>query len=320
LIQVIREKKALLLLSNLILAFYQKKIGRKLGITPGAELLEAIQAAESVGARIHLADRDIRITLSRLWRALGFWKVIELFAHLFTSIREIEDIDETAIERMKEKDVLDALLSELGTELPRVREIVIDERDQYLAHRIRTSPGKRIVAVVGAGHVPGIQEFWESELDIDTLMTVPPKRKAVLFLKWGIPCLAIVLILLGFVHAGSSGGSEMIKWWVLINAILAGAGAAIACAHPVTILSALLASPLTSLNPAIAAGWVAGLVQVLVSRPKVKDFQMLLEDIISLKGFWLNRITRVLLVVVFTNFGSALGTFVAIPFMAKFLV
>jgi pheromone shutdown-related protein TraB len=317
LLKVIKEKKAFLLLSNLMLAYFQKKIGKKLGIRPGEEIVRAIQVAKSVGARIHLADRDIRTTLSRTWRCMGLWAKIKLLFQLVTSVGEMDNIKEADIEKMKKKDVLEMFLSEVGKSFPEIRRILIDERDQYLAHMIRTAPGKKIVAVVGAGHVPGIQSNWERHIDLDALNQIPPKGKGFGFLKWGIPGFIVCLIIVGFFYAGSSTGTDMIKWWVLANATLSGLGAALALGHPLTVLSAIVASPLTSLNPMIAAGWVAGLVEVFLGKPKVKDFERLSEDISSLKGFWKNKITRILLVVAFTNIGSSVGTFVAIPLMVK---
>ena len=317
LIKVIREKKAFLLLSNLMLASFQKRIGAKLGIKPGEEMLRAVNTAKKVEADIHLADRDVRTTLSRTWRLMGFWTKFKLLLQLITSMGDVEDIEKEDIEKLKEQDVLETLLSELGKTLPDLQRVLIDERDQYLAHKIRTAPGKKIVAVVGAGHVPGIKKYWEEPVDIAALEIIPPKGKWGGFLKWGIPALVISLIILGFYMAGASAGADMIKWWVLANAVLAGLGATVALAHPLTILAAIIASPITSLNPMIAAGWVAGLVQVFLVKPKVKDFQRLPEDIVSVKGFWKNKITRILLIVVLTNLGSSLGAFVAIPLMAK---
>ena len=319
LIKVIKEKKAFLLLSNFLLASFQKRIGEKLGIKPGEEIMRAIQAAKAMNSRIHLADRDIRITLSRTWRLMGLWTKMKLMAQFIISMGGLDDISEEEIEEMKKQDVLETLLSEMGKSLPEIRRILIDERDQYLAYKIRTAPGEKIVAVVGAGHVPGIKKYWEEPVNIGTLEEMPPKSRWVNILKWGFPVLIVGLIVVGFFIAGTSGGTHMIKWWILANAVLAGLGAALAFAHPVTIMSAVLASPLTSLNPMIAAGWVAGLVEVFLGKPKVKDFEALSEDISSVKGFWKNKITRILLVVVFTNMGSSLGTLVALPMMLKVL-
>lgn len=317
LIKVIKEKKAFLLLSNLILASFQKKIGKKLGIKPGEEIMRAVAAAGDVGATVHLADRDIRTTLSRMWRLMGLWTKAKLLAQLAASSGEVGNLSEEDIEEMKKKDVLETLLSEIGEVLPEVRRILIDERDQYLAYKIRNAPGKKIVAVVGAGHVPGIQRYWDEPLDIAKLEELPPKGKLAGFLKWGIPVAVLGLIVGGFLMAGSHVGADMVKWWVVANAVLAGIGASAALAHPLTILSAVVASPITSLNPMVAAGWVAGLVEVLLGKPKVRDFENLTEDVSSVKGFWRNKITRILLVVVFTNLGSSLGAFVAIPLMLR---
>jgi pheromone shutdown-related protein TraB len=317
LIKVIKEKKAFVLLSNLMLAYFQKRIGQRLGIKPGEEIIRATQAAEAVGARIWLADRDIRTTLSRTWRLMGFWKKITLLLQIVTSAGDFDSVSEEEIEKMKTEDVLEVLLTEIGESFPEIRKVLIDERDQYLAHQIRTAPGKRIVAVVGAGHVPGIQRNWESSIDLAELTRVPPKGKVIGLLKWGIPMLIIALIVVGFVMAGTSAGTHMIKWWVIANASLAGLGAAIALGHPLTILTAIGASPLSSLNPMMAAGWFSGLVEVFMGKPKVRDFEGLPDDISTLRGFWRNKIIRVLLVVVFTNIGSSLGAFVAIPLMLR---
>ncbi|MDY6988147.1 MAG: TraB/GumN family protein [Thermodesulfobacteriota bacterium] len=319
LLKVIKEKRAFLLLLNLMLAHFQKRIGQKFGIKPGEEMIRAIHAAETAGAHLELADREIRTTLSRTWRLMGLWTKTKLFAQLLVSSGEWSDIEEEDIEELKKRDVLEMLLSEIGEALPEIRRVIIDERDLYLAHKIRTAPGKKIVAVVGAGHVPGIQRHWKEAVDIDLLEQIPPRGKLFGVLKWAIPALIVGLIILGFFTAGAAAGAAMIKWWVLANAVLAGLGAAIALAHPLTVLSAVVASPLTSLNPMIAAGWVSGLVETFLGKPKVRDFENLPEDISSVKGFWRNKITRILLVVVFTNIGSSLGTFVAIPLIVRAL-
>ena len=318
LLKVIKEKRAFLLLSNLMLASFQKKIGKDLGVTPGEEIIRAVQSAESVGAHIHLADRDIRTTLSRVWHFMGLWSKIKLIFSLIFSMGETDSIKKEDIEKLKQEDILETLLSDIGKMLPEIKRVLIDERDQYLAYKIRTAPGKKIVAIVGAGHVPGIRKNWEKQVDIAKLEEKPPKSQLSSFFRWGIPAAVIGLVIFGFFFgANAHAGIEMIKWWTLANAVLAGIGATIALAHPLTILSAVIASPITSLNPMIAAGWVAGMVEMLIKKPKVKDFENLSEDISSIKGFWNNKITRILLIVVFTNVGSSLGTFVAIPLMVK---
>jgi pheromone shutdown-related protein TraB len=318
-IKVIKEKKSFLLLSNLLLASFQKRIADKFDVVPGAEMIKAIDAGEAIGARIHLADRSIRITLAKTWRAMGLWSKFKLLFHLLLSLGEIGEITEEDIERMQQQDVLETLLADVGKSLPVLKDILIDERDQYLTHKIRTAPGDKIVAVVGAGHVPGIKKYWDAEIDVDRLDQIPPKGKFSGLLKWIIPLGILILIVWGFYRGGTHVGTGMITWWIMANGILAGLGAAIALAHPLTILSSILAAPLTSLNPMIAAGWVSGLVEAFSRKPKVRDFENLPNDILSIKGFWKNKITRILLVVVFTNLGSSIGTLVAIPLMVKVL-
>lgn len=319
-VKVIKEKKTFLLLSNLLLASFQKRIAKKFDIIPGAEMIKAIETAEAVGAEIHLADRDIRITLARTWRAMGLWGKIKLMFQLILSLGEVEDINEEDIEKMKQQDVLESLLAEVGKSLPVLKDILIDERDQYLAAKIRNAPGNKIVAVVGAGHVPGIKKYWNQDIDIQALEQLPPKKKAPGILKWLIPGAIMAMFIAGFFYGGATAGQDMLIWWVAANGILAGLGAIIALAHPATIISAMLAAPLTSLNPMIAAGWVSGLVEAFSRKPKVKDLETLPDDILSVRGFWRNKVTRILLVVVFTNLGSMIGTFVAFPVILKLLI
>lgn len=318
-IKVIRDRKSFLLLSNLLLASFQKRIAQKLDIRPGQEMVEAIESGEAVGAQIHLADRDIRTTLSRTWRIMRFWDKLKLTFQILLSIGEVAEISPEDVEKMKQEDVLQTLLSEVGKSLPVLRNILIDERDQYLSHKIKTAPGKKIVAVVGAGHISGIKKYWYADTDIKSLEQIPPRTRPVKLLKWIIPAVILGLIIFGFFYGGTEAGSGMVAWWITANGLLAGIGAAIALAHPLTILSSVLAAPLTSLNPMIAAGWVSGLVEAFSRKPKVKDFEQLQNDIHTIRGFWRNKITRILLVVVFTNLGSSLGTFVAIPLMVKVL-
>lgn len=318
-VKVIRDKKSFLLLSNLLLASFQKRIAKKLDIRPGQEMIEAIESGEAIGAEIHLADRDIRTTLSRTWRIMRFWDKIKLTFQILLSIGEVNEISAEDVEKMKQEDVLQTLLSEVGKSLPVLRNILIDERDQYLSHKIKTAPGNKIVAVVGAGHISGIQKYWNADTDIKSLEQLPPKTGTVKFLKWIIPAVILGLIIFGFFYGGTKAGSDMLAWWIAANGVLAGIGAVIALAHPLTILSSVLAAPLTSLNPMIAAGWVSGLVEAFSRKPKVKDFEQLQDDIHTIRGFWRNKVTRILLVVVFTNLGSSLGTFVAIPLMVKVL-
>jgi len=317
-IKVIKEKKAFLLLSNLLLASFQKRIAEKLDVKPGEEMIRAIETGQAAGSQIHLADRDIRVTLSRTWRIMGLWgKLKVMFQLIYSIVGGIDDINEEDIEKMKQEDMLESLLSEVGKSFPELKHILIDERDRYLCEKIRTAPGEKIVAVVGAGHVPGIKKYWDADIDTKALEEIPPKGRMIDVLKWGFPLAILAIMALGFFLGGAKAGGEMLLYWIMVNGIMAGVGAIIALAHPLTIFSAILAAPLTSLNPMIAAGWVSGLVEAFSRKPKVRDFENLSEDMLSVRGFWRNKVTRILLVVVFTNMGSAIGTYAAIPLMVR---
>jgi pheromone shutdown-related protein TraB len=320
-VKVIKEKKALLLFINLLLASFQKKMADKFGIRPGQEMINAINSAEQVNATIVPADREIQITLSRAWRGMGLWEKIKLITSIIFSFGLSDDINEEDIERMKQEDILQTLLTDVKKAHPIIEKSLIDERDKFLAEKIRTAPGSRIVAVVGAAHAPGITKYItdNKEIDLDELNKVPPAGVAGSILKWAIPCAIAVLFAAGFFIKGKSVGTDMIWVWIAANGIFAGMGALLALAHPFTILASIVAAPLTSLNPMIAAGWVSGLVEAFSRKPKVKDLESIPEDIVSVKGFWHNNVTRILLVVIFTNLGSSIGTMTAVPLMLKLM-
>mgnify|MGYP001189545348 FL=1 len=307
--KVVREGKSFLLLSNLIMTAFQKRLGSQLGVKPGAEMLAAIQASERINAELQLVDRDVKITLQRTWRGMPFWGRMKVFSQLLASLFIREEISKEEIEKLKESDALSEAMQMLADQSPDMKRILIDERDQFMAEKIRQVPGKRIVAVVGAGHVKGLTLELEREHNLAELETVPSPGKLGIFLKWGIPALIVGLIGYGFYAVDTDVSIEMIQRWFLINGTLSAIGTAIAFGHPITIATAFVAAPFTSLNPAVAAGWVAGLVEAFLRKPQVRDFEDLAEDITHLKGFWKNNITRILLVVMFANLGSAIGTF-----------
>ena len=308
--KVVREGKSFLLFANLIMTAFQKRLGSQLGVKPGAEMLEAANAAERVGAELILADRDVKITLQRTWRGMTFWGRMKVLSQLLASLFVREEISKEEIEKLKESDALSEAMQMLAEQSPEIKRILIDERDQFMAEKIKLAQGKRIVAVVGAGHVKGLMAELEREHNLAELETVPPPGKIGTWLKWGIPTLIVGLVAYGFFTVETDVSIEMIQRWFLINGTLSALGTAIAFGHPITIATAFVAAPFTSLNPAVAAGWVAGLVEAYLRKPQVRDFESLADDITHLRGFWQNNITRILLVVMFANLGSAIGTFV----------
>ena len=308
--KVVREGKSFLLFANLIMTAFQKRLGSQLGVKPGAEMLEAVNAAERVGAELILVDRDVKITLQRTWRGMTFWGRMKVLSQLLASLFVREEISKEEIEKLKESDALSEAMQMLAEQSPEMKRILIDERDQFMAEKIKLAQGKRIVAVVGAGHVKGLTAELEREHNLAELETVPPPGKIGNWLKWGIPALIVGLVVYGFFTVETDVSIEMIQRWFLINGSLSALGTAIAFGHPITIATAFVAAPFTSLNPAVAAGWVAGLVEAFIRKPQVRDFESLADDITHLRGFWQNNITRILLVVMFANLGSAIGTFV----------
>lgn len=307
-ITIIKQKKALLLLVNLILSAFQKRLARQLGLNPGQEMIDAIQAAQENNINLVLADRDIQITFTRIWKKLGFFGKLKLFFMLTLSIFSNEEISEEEIEQLKSEDVLTAALNELAVSFPRLKSTLIDERDQYLAEKIKEAPGKKIVAVVGAGHVPGIKQEIYKEHDLNSLTYIPKSSPWVKWIFWGIP-LAIIIIIISTFRVSPLSGIKQVLQWTIWHGSLAALGTIIAAGHPFSILTAFLAAPLTSLNPLLAAGWFAGIVEAVIRKPKVEDFENL-GNITTFGDFFRNRITKILLVVALANVGSSLGTFI----------
>jgi pheromone shutdown-related protein TraB len=309
--KVIREGKAVFLFAQLVMTSFYRRLGEQLGVQPGAEMIEGIKLAEQSGARLVLADRDIQVTLKRVWGYLGLWNKLKMLAQLLAGLFIVEKIDREMIEDIKKKDQLENMLQTMAEAFPEVKKRLIDERDKYLAQKIRNAPGNTVVAVVGAGHIPGIKEYLGYDISVEPLMEVPPKSSVLSVLKWAIPAVILVLVAVGFMKGGTRHSLESLYIWVLVNGSLSAIGAAMAFGHPLTILASFFGAPLTSLNPMIAAGWVAGLVQAWVKKPTVSDLEDLPKAILTVRGFWINPVSRILLVVVLANLGSSLGTFIA---------
>ncbi|MCK9196279.1 MAG: TraB/GumN family protein [Syntrophales bacterium] len=317
-VKVIREKRTSVLLFQLLLASFQKKIAEKFGITPGEEMIRAIAKAEEVGAEVVLADREIRITLLRAWRKMGFWTKIRVLPEMIVSLFYTEDITEEEIEKLKQQDVLEVALQTFGKKLPSLKTTLIDERDEYLSHTISHAAGKKIVAIVGAGHMPGIKTHIGHVVDMETLNQIPPPGLWARYAGWGFSAVIVLMFIAGFFYSGGKTSMDMIIMWSAITAACAGVGALIMLAHPLTILSAALSAPIATIHPLIATGWIAGLVEATLRKPQVRDFLALKDDISSVRGFFRNKITRLLILVAFVNLTTSVGTLVAIPVVMKY--
>jgi pheromone shutdown-related protein TraB len=324
--KVLKEGKGFLLIANLTLSGFQRRLGNELGVKPGEEMIAALNTAKEMGIDFSLCDREIHMTLRRAWARCGFWSKCKLLAALLSSAFTTEKLSAEEIEKLKKTSELDSMMDELAKYLPAVKETLIDERDRYLAVKIWAGHSKNeagsTLAVVGAGHLRGIQ-FWLEKFAAEPslagglaeLETIPPKAFLSKAAKWIIPALIIAVIAAGFVVSFSRGDfskfQEMLRLWVLWNGSLAALGCVIALGHPLAILVSFLGAPVTSLNPFIGVGILSGLVQATVRKPQVSDAENIAADAASLKGMYRNRITRVLLVFFLSSLGSSIATFVA---------
>lgn len=318
--KVVKEKKSGFLLANLLLSSFQKKMGEQLNIKAGSEMIKTIEICQKKNIPFNLIDREINITIKRVWNSISLWEKVKLLSQLVTSLFFIPKIDKEKVEELKEKDTLSSLIEELAKDFPRIKKVLIDERDIYLASKATKSQGKKILVVIGIGHQAGIKKNLGASPDLQELEKIPPKKILLArIITWGIPTIIFGLFGYGILTLDKSVSLKLLWNWFLVNSIPAFIGAWIAKAHWWTRVCAFVVAPFTSVNPAISAGWVAGLVETYFNKPKVKDFENLSNDITSWKGLRKNLVSRILLVVVLTNLGSAIGTFVGIPLLAAIL-
>lgn len=317
--QVLRQGKGLLLLANLAMGAYQRKLGAELGVEPGAELLEGARAAADVGAELRLVDREIQTTLRRTWANVGFFKKAELVGAILTATVSNEKIDATAIEDLKARAQLSEMLAEFARILPEVKAPLIDERDRYMMSGIEEAPGERVVAVVGAAHVPGMREAFGTKVDRAPLDELPTPSRWGKVLKWLIPGLVMAAFAIGASRQGGQTLEAMLYAWILPNSIVCAVLTALAGAKPLSVVTGFIASPITSLNPMLGAGMVVGLVEAWQRRPTVEDAENINRDVQSVRGFYRNPFTRVLLVTFASTLGSALGAWIGATWVVTLL-
>ncbi len=323
---LLRSNKAYLILAQTFLSSIQRRLGKEYGVEPGSEMVAAIDAAKKRNLEVALVDRDISVTLKRAWRKMGIVEKLKLSWEFLKALVgfEEEDIEELDLQKLMDQDVISTMMEEFGQIAPSVADVLIFERDIYIAQKIKEQSTKgRVVAVVGAGHLEGVKRKLrsdEKEVDLKQLETVPKKRISIAKLvAYAIPVLFVALIVWMLYSRGPDAFSDIANiwlWWFVINGICSAIGAAIARGHPFTIATAFLAAPFTSLNPAVAAGWFAGIVEAKLRTPVVRDFQQL-SELESLGDFWRNKVVRLLLVVALANVGSMVGTFVALPYIIR---
>lgn len=311
---IIRQKQLSTLMVNLVLASFQKRLGDKLGVTPGTEMLEAIKMAEKHNAPVILGDRDVRVTMRRAWRNTPFFRKSMLLSSLLLSIFDTTEVSEDEIRNLKKKDVLSEMMKDLGKEVPTLKKVLIDERDLYLAKKMVEAPGTRTVAVVGAGHVEGICKTIENQeaekVNLEELNYIAPVSSAWKMVGWTIPLLIVGSIAWIGWHKGAGAAGENALFWILANGIPSGIGGLFAMAHPLTVLTAFASAPLTSLTPVIGVGYVTAFVQAYLQPPLVRDFQTVAEDIAIPRRWWKSRLLRVFLAFLLPTIGSIIGTWV----------
>jgi pheromone shutdown-related protein TraB len=320
---LIRSNNAYFLLAQTFLSSIQRRLGKDQGVEPGAEMLAAIDQAKAYDIPIELVDRDISVTLKRAWKRMGLREKLRLFWEFLKAIVGFDEgeLDELDLEELMDQDMISALMEEFGQLAPTVRDVLIKERDQYIAQKIIDvkKEDKTVIAVVGAGHFQGIKKNIldpNFTVDLKNLEYVPKKRFSILkTIGYAIPIVFIAVIIYGFYIGGIEKSIQIFLYWFLINGICSSIGTLLARGHILSIITAFVAAPITSLNPAVAAGWVAGYVEAKLRTPVVKDFKQL-RTIENFKEFWNNRVVRLLMVVAFANLGSMVGTWLATFYIA----
>jgi pheromone shutdown-related protein TraB len=316
--KVIRQGRTLYLLAHLALVSYQRQIGASLGVKPGSELLATVRTANQRGIPVALIDRDINITLKRTWRNLGLWNRSKLLSSLISDTKEIT---EDTIEDMKEPKALSEILTTIGHEFPKLKGPLIDERDRYLASKaVDAGHGKqKVVAVVGAAHVPGMVAHFGRPVDRAALEKIPPPSLIWQAIKWLIPILFLLALVWGWQRSDTTTFTEMMLAWILPTSIGAGALTLIAGGSVLSVLSALIVAPIAAIHPLLGTGMVVGVVEAWRRRPSVADCEQLPEDIQTLRGFWRNPVTRILLIAVASGLGTAAGFWVGVGWVASLL-
>jgi len=322
LFKVIRQGKAGMVAASLVLSTFQKRLADQSGIQPGAEMKAAMDGADQRGLPLWLIDREVGTTLKRAWHSVGFWQRFGLLGGLLASVFEREEIEQSEIEKLKQGDLLESAFSEFATESKPLYESLIGERDAFMAARLReeaarsaTSAPRRVLVVIGAGHLKGLSGLLQEQKNdpattVAALAVTPPKAR---WPKW----LAAALVLLVFAaiawafHRNAALGTHALMAWVLFTGGFAALGALAAGGHPLSILAAFIAAPIKPFRPGIPAGGISAMAEAWVRRPRVVDFDTLRDDIVHWSGWWKNRVARTLLNFFLVSVGTIIGEYSA---------
>lgn len=318
-VKVLKEGKGFIMMANLVLSSFQRRMGSDVGVKPGEEMQAALNVCEELSIKTEMVDRPIQTTLKRAWAKSSFWGKCKLLGALISAAFDKEEISSEQIENLKNASEMDGMMEELSSYLPTVKTVLIDERDQYLASHIWECKGDKVVAVLGAGHLKGVVAYLEklakSEVSSDTteISQIPPAGFLSKCLGWLFPVVIVALIVLGAIKGGAGASLDMLLNWVLWNGSLAAIGSILALGNPLTILVAFIGAPIATLNPVLGVGLFTGITQAWVKKPKIQDMETLYSDVSSVKGFYKNRILKVLLVFMLSSIGGVIGNFIAVP-------
>jgi pheromone shutdown-related protein TraB len=306
-VKIIKQNKVASLLAQMFLASFQQKVAKQLNQTLGEDMKTAMDFAHNHQIELLRIDRSVQITLLRIWHSLSFFDKVKLGSELLASLFETK-ISTEQIEALKQEDLLESALADVGKLFPNIRHILIDERDRLMAHRLRSKNVDVIVAVVGAAHVPGILKYLEAPATIEGLLDVPKAKKAS-YWTWLFPGFLIGITLLSMAQAPNLALNTLLRF-ILINGSLAALGTLLAFGHPLSALSAFVMAPVGLLSPVLATGFFAGICEAYLRKPRVEDFMNLNQDLSTVKGYWRNRVARILLIVMFANIFASLGSIV----------
>ena len=306
--QIIKEKRVSYLLVNMILAAQQNKMAKQVDLSSGAEIKAAIDLAHQLDIPLVLADRDIKTTFMRIFRSLNLWEKAKLFTSILVSVFDKSEVSVEEIEKLKQADMLDLALQEITKDFPNIKKVLVDERDQFLAHQIQNAPGTRILAVMGAAHTVGLKKIITEPVELGTIEEIPPVSTGAKLWPWLLP-LPIFLIIGYSFYKNMQFGIAQIGVWILWNGIAAALGCLLMRAHILTVLAAFVFAPLTSVTPVIGVGMITAYLETVLRKPKVKDFQDLAADTQTLKGYFRNRVTRIMILFLVSNLFSAIATF-----------
>lgn len=309
-VEVFKQKKATMLLMQVLFGGFQKKLALDVKDKVGGEVRSAISYVEQNRKELCLVDRDVNITFKKIWRTMTFREKLYLPITFFESFDVSEDLsEEESIKELMKMDMVDSFFNQLKQRFPNIYQQMISERDLYQVSKIKESPGEVIVVILGKAHVKGVLENFDRNIDREKLEKIPDKKISDKVLEWIFPMVLVFLLLLGFFNGFESGMSQIIRL-LLWNGSCAALFTLLTFAHPLTVLTSFFAAPIGTFNPFLSVGMFSGVVEATLRKPVVKDFENLSTDIFNFRAYYKNRALRVLFIFVFASLGGVIGNII----------